>query len=115
MTKNKYPYKKLGDRLRGLRGSLDKIAFSEELGVTLRTYYRYEKGERKIPDGLLKLAEIVHQSKIPGRMSMNSSDSEMLTRLIVTVEEWIAETSADVSSDQKARLISMLYDSLKSG
>jgi transcriptional regulator with XRE-family HTH domain len=64
MDKNKStPYRETGKHLRKLRNNLSKAEFAEKLGVSLRTYYRYESGERKVPDGLLKLAAIVHQSR----------------------------------------------------
>lgn len=50
-----------GTKLKKLRGSLTQKCFAEKLGVALRTYVRYESGERKVPDGLLKLAEILSQ------------------------------------------------------
>ncbi len=55
----KYPYKDLGNQLKDLRGSLDKKDFAERLGVGVRTYYRYENGERKVPAGLFKLAHML--------------------------------------------------------
>ena len=64
----KYPYKNLGNELKGLRGLFDKKDFAKQLGVGLRTYYRYESGERKVPDGLLKLAHLLNREyELPAR------------------------------------------------
>lgn len=57
----KRPYKGLGNKLGILRGNINKRAFAKELGVAYNTYLRYEKGMRKIPDGLFRLAEILAQ------------------------------------------------------
>ncbi|MBA7713418.1 hypothetical protein ES703_122421 [subsurface metagenome] len=58
----KYPYIDLGNKLRKLRGGLNQEGYATLLGVALRTYHRYEKGERKVPDGLLKLAILLDQN-----------------------------------------------------
>ena len=58
----KYPYINLGNKLRELRGGLNQESYAKQLGVALRTYHRYEKGERKIPDGLLKLATLLNRN-----------------------------------------------------
>lgn len=36
--------------------------FAEKLKINLRTYYRYESGEREIPAGLMDLAEIIRSN-----------------------------------------------------
>ena len=61
MENTKYPHKERGEELRQLRGDQSKREFAKELCVSLPSYYRYEKGQRKIPDGLLKLAKILRQ------------------------------------------------------
>jgi len=61
---NKYPYIDLGNKLKELRGRLNQESYAKQLGVALRTYHRYEKGERKIPDGLLKLATLLNRNNI---------------------------------------------------
>ena len=45
--------------MKALRGSQKVKNFAKALGVVLKTYYRYESGERKVPDGILKLAYII--------------------------------------------------------
>ncbi len=52
------PYADLGEKLKALRGDIPISEFAEKLGIKVRTYYRYEKGERPIKKGLLRLAEI---------------------------------------------------------
>jgi len=59
----KYPYIDLGNKLKILRDGLNQVTYAKRLGVALRTYHRYEKGERKIPDGLLKLAILLSHDK----------------------------------------------------
>jgi len=60
----KYPYQDLGNELKELRGFNEKEDFAGKLGISLRTYYRYEKGERKVPNGLMKLARILSKSAV---------------------------------------------------
>lgn len=57
VSQNKIEFIKSGNRLKELRQGVKKELFAEFLGISVRTYYRYEKGERKIPIGLMKLAE----------------------------------------------------------
>lgn len=48
-----------GKELRKLRGNQSIRDFAPKLGIPVRTYYRYESGERKLSDGHLKLAYIL--------------------------------------------------------
>jgi len=58
MTKTiKYP--QLAARLKKLRADVAVNEFAEKMGVSLVTYYRYERGETPIKEGLLRLAEII--------------------------------------------------------
>ncbi len=59
-----YLYIERGAELKSLRGSQSVKDFAKALGVAPKTYYRYESGERKVPDGLLKLARILSKNKI---------------------------------------------------
>ena len=44
----------ISERLRILRGDQSQTEFSSKVGVPLRTYLRYEKGDRIPPDGVLE-------------------------------------------------------------
>lgn len=57
MDKTK-PYIDLGAKLRGLRGGISVDVFADKLGVSTRTYYRYESGERKIKKAHMRIAEL---------------------------------------------------------
>ena len=46
--------KLIGDRLKALRGEMNQDEFAESLGFQLRTYHRYEIGERIAPDELIE-------------------------------------------------------------
>ena len=59
----KYLYIEQGTELKALRGSRKIKDVAKALGVAPKTYYRYESGERKVPDGLLKLARILYKNK----------------------------------------------------
>jgi len=85
-NKKNYPYKELGINLRKLRGSLSKKQFARDLGVSIQAYYRYEKGERKIPDGLLKLAQIQGdgQSSVYNKDRVLDEDPEISKLLAMT-------------------------------
>jgi transcriptional regulator with XRE-family HTH domain len=48
----------VSDRLRKLRGKESQVEFAKKIGVPLRTYIRYEKGERIPPKSVLgKIAQ----------------------------------------------------------
>ena len=47
--------------LRRIRGSFTQGNFAKRLGIPLRTYSRYEKGEREMPIGLVKLAFLINK------------------------------------------------------
>ena len=46
------------NELRTLRGQRTHDEWCRILGVPKRTYYRYEKGDRRAPEHLMKLARI---------------------------------------------------------
>jgi len=60
----KLPFKERGRKLKRLRGDRTKQEMADFFNISLRTYYRYEDGERKVPDAYLKLAQIDNLSKI---------------------------------------------------
>ena len=64
MDANKPHYAELGKQLKELRADFKQQAFAKEIGVALRTYQRYEKGDRKVPDGLFRLAKILRHDKL---------------------------------------------------
>jgi len=61
----KYPFDSFGNELKKLRGNLNKKIFAKEIGVHYQTYLRYEKGERRVPDGILKLARMLYNKDKP--------------------------------------------------
>jgi len=59
--------------LRKIRGSLTQKAFADKLDIPLRTYVRYEKGEREMPNGLIRLAFYITQDNSPEVMLEDES------------------------------------------
>lgn len=49
--------------LRKIRGSTIQKDFAKKLGISLRAYSRYEKGEREMPNGLVKFAFLLNKDK----------------------------------------------------
>lgn len=47
------------DELRVLRRYRTQMAFAGELGITLRSYGRYESGTRRVPDSIIRLARLL--------------------------------------------------------
>ena len=74
----KYPYKELAKQLRELRGPIIQKIMAKRLGISLQTYNRYEKGRRKVPDGLLKLARIFAGQSIEKIKYQESGEDEMV-------------------------------------
>lgn len=58
MIKNKQ-YLSIGNDLKRLRGSLSAEYFAKRLGVSLVTYYRYERGETAISAEKMQMARVV--------------------------------------------------------
>jgi DNA-binding transcriptional regulator YiaG len=55
--------------------------FAKELSISDKTLYRYESGERRIPDGFLRLAKLLTKSEEPGQPK-NSSIKDITTTYI---------------------------------
>lgn len=62
-------YAKVGEKLKILRGKLSQSEMAKRLNVTLRSYQRYESGER--PPPIRSLAELVEAYKIPLEWILN--------------------------------------------
>lgn len=62
MDKKIYPYSRFAKELVNIRGPLEPKAFAEMLGLKMQAYYRYERGERKVPDSVIKLARLVKKT-----------------------------------------------------
>lgn len=90
-----------GHRIRDLRGELSQKDFSEKVGVPLRTYIRYEVGERLPPGPILaKLAELGHVTV-----------DWILTGAEPRVTDRVAEVSAQYGLDDVTlKILQMLRD-----
>ncbi len=61
MKKSDFPHKSIGHRLKLIRGRKSQQDFSRMIGIHLRTYQRYESGERLPPfDIVSKISKICH-------------------------------------------------------
>jgi transcriptional regulator with XRE-family HTH domain len=49
----------MGNELKRLRGDVSAKDFADKMEINLRTYYRYERGDRPIKPGLMKVARMV--------------------------------------------------------
>lgn len=73
-----FPYKQTADKLRSLRGQQNVEHFAKKLDINIRTYYRYESGEREIHPGLLRLAEKMSEESIRtnGHQKLSNENQE---------------------------------------
>jgi transcriptional regulator with XRE-family HTH domain len=109
----KYPYRAKGAELRALRGSRKVKEFAETLRILPKTYYRYEKGERKVPNGLLKLAyilvrnpehRILDQQKVLAEVQAEYTDSHLAQPDLSSVIENLGKSLIDTVKVFSARL-----------
>lgn len=74
--KKKNPYKKIGERLKLLRGDLTQKEFSAAVGLSERAYQRYEYGER-LP-GLEVIFRIAAFCNVPWNKVLSQKDKKAL-------------------------------------
>jgi len=109
----KYPYIDLGNKLKELRGGLNQEDYAKQLGVALRTYHRYEKGERKIPDGLLKLATLLNRNNTKiTYVSEPEDEYKSQQQELINMTRFILESQTE-SAIALAANIRAFYNNLK--
>lgn len=76
----------LGNSVKKLRGNISQSEFAEMFGVNLRTYQRYESGERIFPDDVL--------DKITSKFHLELND--LFAREEVKSPETVREKVSDI-------------------
>lgn len=120
--------KKMGQRIKHVREShgIDQDAFGVAIGAARNTIYRWEKGLAYPPADVLF---IVHEKYginihwlVTGEGSMKGEeiprdrqdapalDTEVLQRVIVSIEQGIAKKDVVVEAERKAKIITFIYE-----
>lgn len=110
-------YKKLRDYRRARGISVDQLA--KEMGEKSQKVGRIERGQRSLTvDYLLKVSkalatpiETILEHETPAA-APNSFDSNILNDVVVLVEEIAHKLPIDYTSQQKAKMISKIYENL---
>lgn len=112
----------LGQRLMTIRlaSGLTQAEFAEKLGLSLRAYANYERGEREMPTALFRLlSEIFHIDPLwqltgPGEepvlIGSRVLDLDLLESVIRLVEGWLTKHHRTLSPEKKARVIRLGYE-----
>ncbi|MDC5755207.1 helix-turn-helix domain-containing protein [Vibrio europaeus] len=104
----------IGERLLSFRNSknLSQSAIAKSLGVSLRTYQNYERGERSITkEFICAFCECFEESAdwlLTGAKS-GGVDWDVLETIISTLEELLERERLIIDPDKKVKLISLFY------
>jgi transcriptional regulator with XRE-family HTH domain len=111
----------IGERLKAIRekARLSQTEFAERLGVVLRTYASYERGERSLSVEVLKaLHDEFHVDPMwllsgpepePRKSGSAKQRTDVLVKIVILVEQHLARSRARLPLEKKARLIALLY------
>lgn len=112
----------LGRRLTAIRlaSGLTQADFAARLGLSLRAYANYERGEREMPTALFRsLTEIFNIDPLwqltgPGEepvlIGSRVLDINLLESVIQLVEDWLTKHRRTLKPDKKARVIRLGYE-----
>ena len=115
-----FPYHERVGTVRAHFG-LSQTVMAQRLGLSLRAYQNYERGEREIPVALVHALYAEFQVDpvwlLTGTGSMMLSedqrkrlDQTLLDRVIEAVEQFEAGLKKPLSVEHKSRLIGLLYE-----
>jgi transcriptional regulator with XRE-family HTH domain len=111
-----------GQRLMAIRegSGLTQEDFAKQLGLSLRAYANYERGEREIPTALFRalseiyridpLWQLVGPGEQPVHIGERVIDLELLEGVIQLVEEYEARNRRTLKPARKARIIRLGYE-----
>jgi transcriptional regulator with XRE-family HTH domain len=112
----------MGRRLMAIRvaSGLTQADFADKLGLSLRAYANYERGERKMPTALFKalcetfridpLWQLTGTGEDPVRIGQRVLDLDLMEGVIRLIEEWLAKHRRTLKPDKKARVIRLAYE-----
>lgn len=106
----------IGERLQSLRNQkgLSQRAMSEALGISMRTYQNYERGERSITkEFICSFCEQFNVSSdwlLSGHsLAEEALDWSRLETIISAIETILEKESLKLESQKKVKLISLFY------
>lgn len=112
----------MGQRLVAIRlaSGLTQADFADKLGLSLRAYANYERGEREMPTALFRslsetfqidpLWQLNGPGEEPVMIGNRVLDLDLLENVIQLVEEWLIKHRRTLKPDKKARVIRLGYE-----
>ena len=112
----------MGRRLTSIRANsgLTQEEFAEKLGLSLRAYANYERGEREMPTALFRslcesfridpLWQLVGPDEEPVRVGRRVLDLDLMEGVIRLIEEYEAKHRRRLKPAKKARVIRLGYE-----
>ena len=115
-----FPYHERVGKVRA-HFALSQTALAQRLGISLRAYQNYERGEREVPVALVHA--LYEQFRVDpvwlltgaGSMMLAEDqhkrlDQTLLDRVVEAVEKFEADLKKPLSVEHKSRLIGLLYE-----
>lgn len=103
-----------------LASGLTQADFAEKLGLSLRAYANYERGEREMPTALFRLLseifridplwQLIGPGEEPVLIGSRVLDLDLLESVIRLVEEWLTKHHRTLNPEKKARVIRLGYE-----
>ena len=112
----------MGRRLMAIRiaSGLTQADFADKLGLSLRAYANYERGEREMPTALFKslcetfridpLWQLMGPGDDPVLAGRRVLDMDLMEGVIRLIEEWLIKHRRALKPDKKARVIRLGYE-----
>lgn len=112
----------LGRRLMAIRvaSGLTQSDFADKLGLSLRAYANYERGEREVPTALFRSLcktfridpwwQLMGPGDEPLLLGARVLDMDLMEGVIQLIEEWLAKHRRTLKPDKKARVIRLGYE-----
>ncbi|TXH04464.1 MAG: XRE family transcriptional regulator [Nevskiaceae bacterium] len=112
----------VGRRLMAIRiaSGFTQAEFADSLGLSLRAYANYERGEREMPTALFKtlsetfridpLWQLAGPGEDPVHIGQRVLDLDLMEGVIRLIEEWLSKHRRTLKPEKKARVIRLAYE-----
>lgn len=112
----------MGRRLMAIRvvSGLTQADFADKLGLSLRAYANYERGEREVPTALFRslcemfrvdpLWQLTGPGEEPVLIGNRVLDLDLLEGVIRLIEDWLTKHRRTLKAEKKARVIRLGYE-----